>query len=95
MQSVFKKSISLVIAVGVVFLAPFATVYGKDVSLITKEELRKVMSNEDVVILDVRSGRDWSSSEFKIQGAVRADPKAVAQWQENHSKDKKIVIYCA
>jgi predicted sulfurtransferase len=95
MRSVYKNSVSLVITVAVVLLAPFATVYGKDVSLITKEELRKIMSNEDVVILDVRKGRDWSSSEFKIQGAVRVDPKAVAQWQENYSKDKKFVLYCA
>ncbi len=95
MRSGYKNSVSLAIAVAVVLLAPFATVYGKDVSLITKEELRKIMTNEDVVILDVRKGRDWSSSEFKIQGAVRVDPKAVAQWQENYSKDKKFVLYCA
>ena len=95
MRSIYKNSVSLAIAVAVVLLAPFATVYSKDVSLITKEELRKIMSNEDVVILDVRKGRDWSSSEFKIQGAVRVDPKAVAQWQENYSKDKKFVLYCA
>ena len=95
MRSVYKNSVSLVITVAVVLLAPFATVYGKDVSLITKEELRKIMSNEVVVILDVRKGRDWSSSEFKIQGTVRVDPKAVAQWQENYSKDKKFVLYCA
>ncbi len=95
MRSGYKNSVSLAIAVAVVLLAPFATVYGKDVSLITKEELRKIMTNEDVVILDVRTGRDWSSSEFKIQGAVRVDPKAVAQWQENYSKDKKFVLYCA
>lgn len=95
MQNVYKNSVYLAIAVAVVLLAPFATVYGKEVSLITKEELRKIMSNEDVFILDVRTGRDWSSSEFKIQGAVRVDPKAVAQWQENYSKDKKFVLYCA
>ena len=95
MRSIYKNSVSLAIAVAVVLLAPFATGYAKDVSLITKEEFRKIMSNEDVVILDVRTGRDWSSSEFKIQGAVRVDPKAVAQWQENYSKDKKFVLYCA
>lgn len=95
MRSLYNNSVSLAIAVAFVLLAPFATVYGKDVSLITKEELRKIISNEDVVILDVRTGRDWSSSEFKIQGAVRVDPKAVAQWQENFSKEKRFVLYCA
>ena len=95
MRSVYKDSVSIAVVVAVVLLAPFATVYAKDVSLITKEELRKIMSNEDVVIFDVRTGRDWSSSEFKIQSAVRVDPRAVAQWQENYSKDNKFVIYCA
>ena len=95
MRRLYKNSVSLAIAAAFVLLAPFATVYGKDVSLITKEDLRNIMSSEDVVILDVRTGRDWSSSEFKIQGAIRVDPKAVAQWQENYSKEKKIVLYCA
>jgi rhodanese-related sulfurtransferase len=95
MRSIYKNSVSIAIAVAVVLLAPFATVYGKDVSLITKEELRKIMSSENLVILDVRTGRDWSSSEFKIKGAARVDPKAIAQWQENYSKDKQFVLYCA
>ena len=95
MRSVYKNLLTVTIVGAVVFLAPFATVYGKDVSLITKEELKPIMSDADVVILDVRKGRDWSSSEFKIQGAVRVDPKQVTEWQGNYSKEKKLVLYCA
>jgi len=66
-----------------------------DVPLITKEELKALMEKGDVVILDVRSGRDWDSSEFKIQGALRADPKNVAAWVGEHAKNKPTVLYCA
>ena len=95
MRSINKNLLSLAIVAAVVFMAPFAAVYGKDVPVITKEELKPILSDADVVILDVRTGRDWDSSEFKIQGAVRVDPYGVAQWQENYSKDKKFVLYCA
>ena len=88
-------SFSLTIIAAVVFLASIATVYGKDAPLITKEELKPILSDADVVILDVRQGRDWSSSEFKIQGAVRVDPNQISEWQENHSKEKRLVLYCA
>ena len=40
-----------------------------DVPIITKEELKERMETGEVVILDVRQGRDWDSSEFKIKGA--------------------------
>ena len=88
-------SFSLTIIAAVVFLASIATVYGNDVSLITKEELKPILGDADVVILDVRQGRDWSSSEFKIKGAVRVESNQIAQWQENYSKENKLVLYCA
>ena len=85
MRIVFEKLFFLTIIVAVVLLFPFAAVYANDVPLITKEELRPIMSDADVVIIDVRSGRDWSSSEYKIQGAVRVDAKQVTEWSGNYS----------
>lgn len=66
-----------------------------DVPIITKEELKERMETGEVVILDVRQGRDWDSSEFKIKGALRVDPKDVAAWAGEHAKDKPTVLYCA
>lgn len=60
-----------------------------------KEELKTLLGSEDVVILDVRAGRDWSTSEFKIQGAVRADGSDFKSWATIYPKDKKLVLYCA
>lgn len=62
---------------------------------ITKEELREVIDDPDLVIIDVRTGRDWRSSEFKIKGAVRANLSEFDKWVAQLSKDKQYVTYCA
>ena len=62
---------------------------------ITKEELRPMLDNPDVVVLDVRTGRDWKASEYKIKGAVRADHSEVESVASKYDKDKTLVIYCA
>lgn len=67
----------------------------KEVQRITKEELKSQLGSADVMVLDVRSGKDWTSSELKIQGAVREDPKEIETWHAKYAKDKKIIVYCA
>ena len=64
-----------------------------DISTMTKEELKAQMGSSDVMILDVRKGKDWKSSEFKIKGASRADPKELDNWAEKYPKDKTFVLY--
>ena len=66
-----------------------------DVPTITKEELKGQLGSPDIMILDVRTGKDWKSSEFKIKGAVRANPNDFDKWAETYPKDKKLVLYCA
>jgi hypothetical protein len=60
----------------------------------TKEELKAVIDNPDVVIVDVRSGRDWKSSESKIKNAVREEPYKADSWAEKYDKSKTYVFYC-
>ena len=66
-----------------------------DVTRITKDELRTLIDKGDVIVVDVRTGRDWKSSEFKIHTAVREDSGQVASWANKYSKDKTLVLYCA
>ncbi len=66
-----------------------------DVPTMSKDELKSQMNTEKITILDVRSGRDWSSSEFKIQGAIRAAGGDIAEWSKNYQKDQTLVLYCA
>ncbi len=66
-----------------------------EVPLMTTDELKALIDNPDVIVLDVRRGKDWSSSEFKIKGAVHADPGDYKNWVGVYPKEKKIVLYCA
>lgn len=66
-----------------------------DVPRMTKEALRPVMGKPEVVIIDVRTGMDWTASDMKIKGAVREDPEALPLWASKYSKDKTLVFYCA
>lgn len=62
---------------------------------LSKDDLRQMLDNPKVVVVDVRTGRDWNSSEFKIKGAVRVDYRQVVSWASKYDKDKIIVFYCA
>lgn len=62
---------------------------------ITKEKLKEMLGNPDVITIDVRIENDWKTSEVKIKGAVREDPKKVNSWMNNYPKEKTLVFYCA
>ncbi len=66
-----------------------------DVPRMTKEELKAMLGNSDLVIIDVRQRMDWADSDLKIKGAVREDPGAVDSWADKYPKDKTLVLYCA
>jgi rhodanese-related sulfurtransferase len=62
---------------------------------IAKEEVKVLLNDPNVAILDARRGTDWKKSDKKIKGAVRVDPFDVGAWAGNYPKDKKIIVYCA
>jgi rhodanese-related sulfurtransferase len=73
-----------------------AITMAKDVPRITKEELKPMLGQADVTIIDVRTAGDWEKSKEKIQGAVREDPgKDVKSWADKYSKDKTLILYCS
>jgi len=61
----------------------------------TKEELRALLDDPTVVILDVRASRDWNRSQRKIKGAIRENPRLFESWADKYAKDKTLVLYCA
>ena len=65
-----------------------------DVPKITKEELKAMLGNPDLIIIDVRIERDWKSSALKVKGAVWEDFLDVDTWARKYSRDKTIVLYC-
>lgn len=71
------------------------TVLAQEAPRITKEELREMLGNPDVIIIDVRLGRDWENSELRIKGALREDPGNVNSWISKYPKEKTLVLYCS
>lgn len=67
-----------------------------EVPRMTKEELKSLLGNPGIIILDVRAGFDWDDSGWKIPGAVREDPKKeVRSWAGKYPKEKTLILYCA
>ena len=66
-----------------------------EVPRMSKEELKTLLDKGDVILLDLRGGKDWTSSEYKIQKAVREDPDQVESWATKYPKDQTLVVYCA
>ncbi len=78
------------------FLILFSSMsFAATVNKMTKEELKQIMGNDATAILDVRQGRDWNSSEFKIQGAIRVNSGDLLMVSKVYSKDTTMVLYCA
>jgi len=83
--------LSLLLGVGM-FAKPLLSA---DVPKMTKDELKAMLGNPDLVMVDVRLGKDWTDSEMKIKGAVREDPGDVESWAKKYTKDEIVVLYCA
>ena len=92
-----KLTINFTIIFTLVALMMFAnaSLATADVERMTKETLSEILDNPDTIIIDVRAGRDWGSSEFKIKGARRENPGDVESWAGKYPKDKTLVFYCA
>ena len=93
-----KSKILLILSVSIIFslgFFAFEAMASEEVPRMTKEDLKKQLDSPDLIVLDVRIGKDWKASEFKIKGAVRDDPTDLESWANTHSKDKTLVLYCA
>jgi len=67
-----------------------------DVPMITKEQLSAILGKPDLVILDVRLGSDYFSSDLKIKGAVRPDMfNLIWHTVNEYPRENTFVLYCA
>jgi len=92
-----KVKFVMFLMIGLIMLGFFrvAAIASDDIPRMTKEELKGMLGNPDLVILDVRVRSDWEASEFKIKGAVRELANNFISWANKYPKDKTIVLYCA
>lgn len=72
-----------------------AAAFAAEAPRMETEELKSLLGNPGVVIIDVRAGTDWLLTGDKIKGAVRENPKDFNDWHGKYSADKTLVLYCA
>lgn len=87
------KKITVILLV--LLLTTVTHAFAGSVDKMDKDELKAMLGSPDLVILDVRMGRDWSSSEFKIKGAQRLEGNGHASAMQSLGKKKTLVFYCA
>lgn len=92
------RKLSFVLMLGFFFLigpSGLSLSGAEEVQKITKEELKSFLGNPDVVVVDVRTPKDWNKSKSKIKGAVRENPEQAEQWIKKYSKNQHLIFYCA
>ncbi len=90
-----KRGSLHLVALAVLFAwsATVSAAGGDGVPRLTKDELKGLLGNPDVVVLDVRF--DGNLAPSRIAGAVHEDPEKVDSWAGNYARGKRIVLYCS
>ena len=96
-MTIRQRLATLIVAVSFTFVGLLlqTAVVQSAVAKMTKEELSAKLGSPDVVIVDMRLGKDWKASEEKIKGAIRVEPEAVESLAAKYPKDTTLVLYCA
>lgn len=92
MVSIKNKSKAGFIAIALLVVFAIQT-SASELSMISKDQLRLMLDNPKVVIIDVRGTEDWQSSNVKIKGAIRKAPQNYESWVRELPKDKTLVLY--
>ncbi len=72
-----------------------AVAQSADAPRMTKEELKAMLDNPNLVVIDVRTQGDFQEGDLKIKGSVREDPDAFDSWANKYPKEKTILLYCS
>ncbi len=89
------KVSSILMMVAIMFLGTVgvnAQTASKSVNNVSPSEFRKLMSEKDVVVLDVRTPREYAQQ--KIEGAVNIPLNTITKKAETLDKSKKYLVYC-
>ena len=90
-----KSLTSLIVSLNLLVIGVFllSSVAAEDAPYMTKEELKAILGNPDVVVIDVRHTESWQDSDFMIKGAVRGNPEHFGSWADEYPKEKTLVLY--
>jgi len=100
-----KKKLLMILMLIPLVIGGFATfTLPGDFPRMSKEELKAILGNPALLILDVRLNRDYMFSDFKIKGADRPSGMTmgpgitmghITPSELPKDKDKTIVFYCS
>lgn len=77
-----------------VFLYATLAAAASQVPTMSIEELKQRLGDNSLLIVDVRSPKDWDNSKVKITKAKRMAPRDT-DWILAEPKSRPIVLYCA
>jgi len=83
--------LGILVSTVVIFLSLPAA--ASEISIISDVQLKGILDNPDIVIIDVRGTKHWRSSNIKIKGAVRRMPKNFDSWTHDFPMDKELILY--
>ena len=89
----FLTILSIGLGLALVCLNIISVFAAEDVSRISKEKLKELLGNPEVIILDVRHSENWQKSEFKVKGAIRRRPSFFDSWANEFSRDRVLFLY--
>ena len=67
----------------------------QDVPRISVHQVKKLLGGREMIVIDVRTYRNWWRSSKKIPTAVREDPSKVDQWIEKFDRNQTLIFYCS
>jgi rhodanese-related sulfurtransferase len=62
---------------------------------ITPKDLKYLVEQQSVTLLDVRRQNDYDADTVKLTGAEWKNPEQIADWSAKLANDRELVIYCA
>lgn len=62
---------------------------------IAPADLKPLVENQSVTLLDVRRQNDYDADKVKLPGAEWKNPEHIADWSTSLPRDCDVVIYCA
>jgi hypothetical protein len=66
-----------------------------DVARMETQELKAMIGQPGLTLVDARTVSSWKKSDKKITGAIREDAHNVSSWAGKYSKDGPLVVYCS
>lgn len=61
---------------------------------ITPADLKPLVMNNAVTVLDVRRRNDLDADSVKLPGAEWKNPEHMTEWSKGLPRDREVVVYC-